>query len=337
MKHLSLAILSAAVVLGLASTPAHADFIVLDEKPVRTPVVNTPTSQPPKPAPLNVVDPAKTIPVSTPVSKPVPASEPVPVSTPVSKPVVVPASATSASQGRLVQVGAPMPGPALGGWAKDVPLSLAMEQVLPSGWTLEVNGVDMDKSVSWRGGRSWHAIVGDLAYGHRFDARVDWVKQQVTLGPAGSLAPSVAGSVAPVTKEEATPAPAVVTVPVVPVVKPAPPVVPVVPTWTLDPKKTLRENIDAWGQKAGWHVVWEGADYPVYAPASFTGAFDSEEGPVATVISAYDDSDQPLLARLHRRDRVIHVSNRGYVPTTVVPTAPSEIAPSSFPHPGLDN
>lgn len=268
--------------------------------------------------PLNVVDPAKAAP-----------------------PRVVSGSSSSpaASQGRLVQVGAPMPGPALSGWARDVPLSLAMEQVVPTGWTLESNGVDMGKSVSWRGGRSWHAIVGDLAYGHRFDARVDWVKQQVTVGPAGSLAPSVAGSAAPVTKEGAAPAPAEVAsaIPAAPIAAPAPIPAPVAQSWTLDPKKTLRENVDAWGQRAGWHVVWEGADYPVYAPATFTGSFDSQEGPVATVIAAYDDSDQPLLARLHRRDRVIHVSNRGYVPTTVVPTSPAEMAPSSFPHPGLDN
>ena len=311
MKHLSLAILSAAVVLGLASTPARADFIVVDEKPARPPVVYTPASESTRHAPLTVVDPAKRVPVS--------------------------ASVSSASQGRLVQVGAPMPGPAVAGWAKDVPLSLAMEQVVPTGWTLESNGVDMGKSVSWRGGRSWHAIVGDLAYGHRFDARVDWVKQQVTLGPAGSLAPSVAGSAAPVTKEGGTAPVQVATPTTVPVAVPAPPVAVVASSWTLDPKKTLRENIDAWGQKAGWHVVWEGADYPVYAPATFTGSFDSDKGPVATVIAAYDDSDQPLLARLHRRDRVIHISNRGYVPTTVVPTSPSDLAPSSFPNPGLDN
>lgn len=330
MKHLSLAVLSAAVALGFTSMPAYADFIVIDEKPAATRV----TQPAGVPQPLQIVTLEAQEDPSTPASSL--------VSAPQDPAKVVPPPQVSGSQGRLIQVGAPMPGPALEGWARDVPLSLALEQVVPNGWTTEASGVDMSTEVSWRGGRSWHAIVGDMAYGYRFDVRVDWVNQQVTIGPAGSQAPSVAASPAPVRKEiapvpeerESAPVVVKVTEP-----KPAPviPAAPAIEQWTLDPQKTLQENVEAWGQRAGWHVVWEGADYPVYAPTSFTGAFDSPEGPLATVISAYDDSDQPLLAHLHQKDKVVHVSNRGYVPTTVVPTSPSDLSPSSFPNPGLDN
>lgn len=296
MKHLSLAILVATLALGLAPSPAHAEFIVDDKSPA-----------------------------------------PKPVST---KPVMLQASAATqaalVNQGRLIQVGAPLPGPAIQGWADNIPLSLALEQVVPKGWTVETGGVDTSRLVSWKGGRSWHAIVGDLAYGYRFDARIDWVDQRVSLGNVNTAAPSVAGSPAPVRKggEDAV---AAVALPPVrpadfqPAVRPIAPPAPVVQTWTLDPSKTLRENVEAWTKKAGWsNVVWEGADYPVVSTAVFTGNFDSPEGPLAELISAYDNSEQPLLARLLKRDKVVHVTNRNYVPAVVSPTSPSEMAPRAF-------
>lgn len=313
MKHLSLTIL-AATVLGLASPAARADFIVEDSAAAKA-----------KPEPVQVTRPSVAPGVVAPAS----------LATPT-------AVAPAVGQGRLVQVGAPMPGPALQGWADEIPLSLALEQVVPSGWRVETKGVDTAKVVSWKGGRSWHAIVGDLAYGNRFDARIDWVDQVVSLGPVGSLAPSVAGSAAPVRKEagpvEAAPravavAPVVAAAPVE--VKPVvtlPPAPPPVAVWTLDPSMTLKENVEAWAKKAGWNrVVWEGADYPVVAAATFTGDFTSPEGPLAKLIAAYDKSEQPLLAKLTTLDKVVTVTNRNYVPTAVNPTAPSEISPRAFP------
>lgn len=232
MKHLSLTILAAAV-LGLASPAARADFIVDDGSAAK-----------PKPAPVLAPRPS----ITPGISVAAPAS---------------PAPVVASGQGRLVQVGAPMPGPALQGWADQIPLSLALEQVVPSGWKVETKGVDTTKTVSWKGGRSWHAIVGDLAYGNRFDARIDWVDQTVSLGPVGSLAPSMAGSPAPVRKETGAPEtapvvaiapapavrPEVVTTPVVNLPPPPPPVV----SWTLDPSMTLKENVEAWAKKAGWN------------------------------------------------------------------------------------
>lgn len=301
MKHLSLAILAAAVAIGVASFPARADFIVDDNSPA------------PKPTAVK------------------------PVLLPAPTPVAV-ASAGQVNQGRLIQVGAPLPGPAIQGWGDDVPLSLVLEQVVPKGWQVETGGVDTSKHVSWKGGRSWHAIVGDLAYGYRFDARIDWVDQRLTLGTVNTAAPSLAGSPAPIRKEGPSPVAAVTPavrpadfVPAARPIAPPAPAVPVVQTWTLDPSKTLRENVEAWTKKAGWsNVVWEGADYPVVAAATFTGSFDSPQGPLAELISAYDGSEQPLLARLLRRDKVVHVTNRNYVPAAVSPTSPAEMAPRAF-------
>lgn len=100
--------------------------------------------------------------------------------------------------------------------------------------------------------------------------------------------------------------------------------------WVLDPKLTLRENIEVWAQRVGWRVVWQGADYPIIAPATFTGEFSAPNGPVAQIIAAYETSDQPLLASLTTMDRVLHVRNKNYEHQEVVPTSAGEMSPDLY-------
>ena len=318
MKYLPLALFVAVSAAALGG-PAHAEFIISDDHPMPRDVER----------------------------KSVQDRVPVPP-----RPSSAPSRASMPGQGQLVQVGAPLPGPSVQGWAEAVPLALALQQVIPTGWKLETGSVDTERTVSWRGGRSWPAIVGELGHHHRFDTRIDWIAQRVTLGAVGSLAPSALATIEPARKETGVESPAdlapsrpaaaviarppapVAVAPVVPVgLKP---IAPPVAMWALDPAKTLKENITAWAQKAGWNrVVWEGADYPVVAPATFTGDFAGEDGPVATVIAAYDKSEQPLLATLSLRDKVVLVINRNYVPTAVIPTSPATLSPEAFPAAGI--
>jgi len=93
--------------------------------------------------------------------------------------------------------------------------------------------------------------------------------------------------------------------------------------WQLDPSLTLRENVEAWTKKAGWNkVVWLAVDYPVIAPASFEGHFASQTGPLAQVISAYENSDQPLVARLSVKDKVVEIRNKNFLQTNVTSVTP---------------
>ena len=202
----------------------------------------------------------------------------------------------------------------------DVLLSDALSRILPSGFTLVDNQVPMRKLASWTGARSWLDILADLGRAANFVAHVDWDRRQV------SLAPAPASLVAKQTSQSpATASPAVKEVreirevqlvgakPPVVLAKPAAPAVslpPPVSSWTLDPSLTLQENVRAWAQKAGWTVVWDAVDYPVFAKTSFQGDFSASTGPLAQVFAGYADSDQPLLVRLTSRDRVIYVRNR---------------------------
>lgn len=188
----------------------------------------------------------------------------------------------------------------------DVLLSDALSRILPSGFTLVDNQVPMRKLASWTGARSWLDILADLGRAANFVAHVDWDRRQVSLAPAPA-SPAVK-EVREIREVQLVGA----RLPVVPT-KPAAPAAPLPPpvsSWTLDPSLTLQENVRAWAQKAGWTVVWDAVDYPVFAKTSFQGDFSASTGPLAQVFAGYADSDQPLLVRLTSRDRVVYVRNR---------------------------
>jgi hypothetical protein len=80
-------------------------------------------------------------------------------------------------------------------------------------------------------------------------------------------------------------------------------------TWVLVKGKTLRDNVQDWANKAGWHLAWLGSDYPVDVPATFTGAFDDENGPIAALSNAYSQADQPLIFDFKAANRTLVVKN----------------------------
>lgn len=80
-------------------------------------------------------------------------------------------------------------------------------------------------------------------------------------------------------------------------------------TWVLSKGKTLRDNVQDWANKAGWHLAWLGSDYPVDVPATFTGTFDDENGPIAALSNAYSQADQPLIFDFKSANRTLVVKN----------------------------
>jgi len=216
------------------------------------------------------------------------------------------------------------------GWAKDLPLSLALRQVIPAEFSIKENGVSLNRNVSWGGDRPWDEVLSSLANTGDFVAHIDWNSKEVSLAPrlgeAARPAPSssvaVAAPSAPfrstsMTISERAPQPTFVAA--------QRPIAPPAATWTLEPSMSLRENVEQWGKKAGWTIIWEGADYPIAAKASFSGDFASPEGPLARLIEAYERSDQPLIANLTTMDRVVYVRNKFHENTQVMQTSPSAI------------
>ena len=251
----------------------------------------------------------------------------------------------------------------LTGWANDVPLGLALRQIVPLDFELRTNGIPTSDHVSWSGSTSWVESLRALTRSGLFVAHINWVRKEVSLAPGAWAAPAIAQRPAPSERVTHTPTAPQDTYRLSPsapsaqvdikggdmsthdagrpqaLVSPTAPVATVHydvgPTatnmWRLNPKMTLRENVEEWTRLAGWNrVVWEGADYPIMAPAEFQGAFTSETGPLAQLIMAYESSDQPLIARLSTLDKVVYIRNKFHERNQVVPASPQEIAPQMF-------
>lgn len=255
-------------------------------------------------------------------TSPAPQSATVPANKPTgsffntpSTPSVVSESVKSS---HVVQTGTPVLGAPVKGWAKDIPLSTALKQVVPNGWKARKSGnVDLNQSVSWTGGKDWVSVLGDLTSDYNFNANINWNSKEIYITPLGasSVSTNVSSvSPRPVFSDSTT--------------KFASPVSASVSsgysynqTWVLSKSKTLRENIEGWAKQAGWTVSWGAPDYRIVADVNLTGAIDSPSGPIARVIAAYKDADQPLTASLSSGNKVIRIESRNFQQETVVGTS----------------
>jgi hypothetical protein len=209
----------------------------------------------------------------------------------------------------LAQVGSPSSAPtAARGMARDISLLVALKQIVPQGqgWRAKKAGsLNMDQPVSWTGkGRAWTEVLGELAQANHFSATVDWDRREVTVSAAAAGSHPSAAAVVPVAASAASaPLAALANA------KPLPPPAPPVKSWTMEPAKTLRENVEAWGKSAGWNVSWAGVDYPITSSFALKGEFDDENaGPMAQLAKAYETAAQPLTFQFFT-NKVLRVEN----------------------------
>ena len=297
----------------LVALPAHAELVVDGARPAQ-------------------VQPQRVAVIAQPVIQPQ-------VVTVHATPVVVPAQAPSLERS-LSRIDY---------WADQIPVAMAVTQVLPDGfraYSMGLSADELQRKVSWSGSATWLDILSSVTGKAGLSANVLPAQRAVLLYRQGNPVP-VASDIrygVPLlvtTKVNVAPAVATVTPPVSRAViypsgtvasSPATVAMPSAGgSWVLSPKLTLRQNVENWAKTAGMNaVVWDAVDYEVVAPATFSGAFASPEGPLAQLIRAYENSDQPLQVRLSLRDRVVYVSNRNYQPTLVDPNTPAEIVPDLF-------
>lgn len=250
-------------------TPSPS-FVIVGLPPPPTP---TPTPTPPPTPPATLIHtrgraPALPAPAAPGSGIATPTSIRIRLAAPVAPPPPPP-------PGRWEVLAAP-PSPAPSrGWGKAVPLSLALQQIVPPGWQVLWRGGNPLQPVTWKGGAPWPAVLSDVVVQAGVGGVLDARTRTLTI-----LAPW----------------------------QPMPPPEEI---WHLRPEDTLRENVIRWAHRAGWNrVLWEASDYPVYAMVRLHGAFASRtEGPLAAVVRTYADTAHPLAFHLSMADRVIRVTN----------------------------
>lgn len=231
----------------------------------------------------------------------------------------------------------PQPGDALvQGFGQNLPLALAVQQIIPSGFSYSFQkGVDLSSSVTWEGGKSWRSVLTSTLQplGYGFDVEGD----NIVIAPAGRFqAVSPEAYPAPITAEavveardsaDVSDAGAEVSqvnpedIQAIPQIVPRPavefvvegskaqqvedilPVISataykdVVRNWTAPRQSSLREILEAWTSEVDVDLHWASEyDYPIQTSVNRRGTFEEA---ARTLLEGLRDAQPRPNARLH--------------------------------------
>jgi hypothetical protein len=94
--------------------------------------------------------------------------------------------------------------PVIQGFGRDIPLAIALSQVVPQGYTYAFDpAVDPGVSVSWQGGQPWDQVLNNMLVGEGYKAGIKG--QQVRIGTASSMKEEVHAAAPMVASVKETP------------------------------------------------------------------------------------------------------------------------------------
>lgn len=253
-------------------------------------------------------------------------------------------AAAPKTAGQLTQVGTPtnVADIRVKGFGKDLSLIDSLKIVVPNGWSAKkVGNVNMSQKVSFSGNITWLDALSEFARQSGVNINVDWNSKTVAVQDSVTVTTvevkekvsSKGETVEVLTEEKKSGSTEVLDIKVKELPKAVDtkvsikessgaslttlntPVVSPVKTWKLHSGKSLKENLQQWGDQSSpkWVVRWTGVDYMIKADATFTGQFDDVyEGPVSTVIGLFEKSDVPLKATFMEDNKVLLVENAAY-------------------------
>ncbi len=168
---------------------------------------------------------------------------------------------------------------------KDIPLFVAVESIVPdvNSWTVHYDEGMHNLDMTWSGGDTWEGVLNTLAMQNKLFAEINHSERVIGLGKSSNIAKHLAKKVPTV--------------------------------WRADTKKTLRENLKDWTEKAGWELAWDKdlmIDYPVDHGGVFTGDLIGEDGAVDSILSSYRNADVPLKAKFFKKNKVVLVLRGGF-------------------------
>ena len=143
------------------------------------------------------------------------------------------------------------------GFVRDLPMKVALQQIVPPGWQSEIVVADARKA-SWNtgaNGQPWIDALRQVAAAEQLYGEVDWVARKVRITDQ-----AVASKVVETTKPptDSKQGPRVATTPVLPA---APPPAPA-PVARFDVRKgeTLMTALQRWCAQSGWTLLWKSED-----------------------------------------------------------------------------
>lgn len=166
-------------------------------------------------------------------------------------------------------------------FGKNVPLFVALENLVPKDWTVKLEEGLEKQPVSWSGGEDWKSVVEAIAGGNDLKLAINEADKRLALARGEEAAANLAART------------------------------PVV--WALKPSLSMRDNLQAWAAQAGWSVDWAvDVDYPIDHEAKFKGAFEGEGGVVDQLLGGTAESAYPLSAVFYAGNKVLRVVEGGF-------------------------
>lgn len=271
---------SGIAMLTLPLSAAHAGF---DWTPPRTQQVPdampqvAPQAAPSELAPLTPepVEAGLPVPVGT-VDAPEPIT-PAPITPAPVAPVAPVAPAPVAMPSQTPAPSAPAPSAPVAtnavvqGFGKEIPLALALRDIVPSSYTYAFGSGDMASvKISWRGGKAWQDVLAAALAPQNLQASISGNTVTIIRGMAAVPAapikhlaiedyPIETGKTAMSVQDPAS----------LPVID-----LSAVKSWEARPGMTLRSTLESWSKAANVELSWSTAyDYPVNTAFHFNGTF----------------------------------------------------------------
>jgi hypothetical protein len=217
-----------------------------------------------------------------------------------------------------ISVPAPAAGATVQGFASQIPLALALRQILPVGYNFSIDqDVSMDTLVSYKGGKPWRDTVGDMLATAGLAGREQGMTFTVSHVPMTVEADKGAIAPAPALSLSHSQNPALAMPYIAPVVAHDD----VVPSfnvssadgWAAERGDTLRKVLTEWCRRSNVELQWQAEyDYPVEASVHFSAGF---EDAVRELLAGFDGARPQPIGELHANpgagQKVLVVQARG--------------------------
>jgi hypothetical protein len=196
------------------------------------------------------------------------------------------------------------------GFANQVPLAVALRQILPAGYGFSVDpDVDLGVLISFQGGKSWRETLQDALEPAGLVMREQG--QMVSIGHGIiklANAPVVLSSL-PSPQAISVPPGELATLPMIV----SDPRSPVVEQWSAERGDNLHKVIQNWAKRAGVEVNWLAEyDYPLQASFNVTGTFEEA---LRVLLTGFQEAHPQPIAELHNNpgvgQKVLVVQTRG--------------------------
>lgn len=189
------------------------------------------------------------------------------------------------------------------GFGSDMPLPIALSQVVPSSYSFSYdNGVSLDQTVSWEGGKPWNEVLDSMLASHNLQTEIigNTVRISQKENHSAIYTESTIIEMSPITDHSTSAlrgldsfedayndSSLLIDVEYDTTIR----------LWTAPTNATLRRVIDTWSAEAGVEVHWTAEyDYPLQAPVSIQGTYPEA---IKLLLDGFHEAQPRPVARLH--------------------------------------